>query len=70
MIYYSKSTYYNINPQLNEYINETQHWNASLYKHMPSCFVSQLSGLIIGLRPATERGRYKVTPSLIGWAQA
>ena len=27
-------------------------------------------GLILGLRPANERRRYKVTPSLIGWAQA
>ena len=27
------------------------------------------SGLIIGLRPANERRRYKVTPSLIDWAQ-
>ena len=26
------------------------------------------TGLILGLRPANER-RYKVTPSLIGWAQ-
>ena len=26
------------------------------------------SGLILGLRPANERRRYKVTPSLIGWA--
>ena len=26
-------------------------------------------GLILGLRPANERRRYKVTPSLIGWAQ-
>ena len=26
--------------------------------------------LILGLRPANERRRYKVTPSLIGWAQA
>ena len=25
--------------------------------------------LILGLRPANERRRYKVTPSLIGWAQ-
>ena len=24
---------------------------------------------ILGLRPANERRRYKVTPSLIGWAQ-
>ena len=27
------------------------------------------AGLILGLRPANERHRYKVTPSLIGWAQ-
>ena len=26
-------------------------------------------GLILGLRPANERRRYKVTPSLIGLAQ-
>ena len=26
-------------------------------------------GLILGLRPANERRRYKVTPSLIGWAR-
>ena len=28
------------------------------------------SGLILGLQPANERRRYKVTPSLIGWVQA
>ena len=28
------------------------------------------TGLILGLRPANERRRYKVTASLIGWAQA
>ena len=28
-----------------------------------------LPGLILGLCPANERRRYKVTPSLIGWAQ-
>ena len=28
-----------------------------------------LSGLILGLRPANERRRYQLTPSLIGWAQ-
>ena len=27
-----------------------------------------IAGLILGLRPANERRRYKVTPSLIGWA--
>ena len=26
-------------------------------------------GMILGLHPANERRRYKVTPSLIGWAQ-
>ena len=34
--------------------------------------VSEISGLILGLCPANERRRYKVTPvtpSLIGWAQ-
>ena len=28
-----------------------------------------MSGLILGLRPANERLRYKVTPSLIGWTK-
>ena len=28
------------------------------------------AGLILGLRSANERRRYKVTPSLIGWAQS
>ena len=39
-------------------------------KHTP-LFVTKyiLPGLILGLRPANERRRYKVTPSLIGWAQ-
>ena len=32
-------------------------------------FVENISGLFLGLRPANERHRYKVTPSLIGWAQ-
>ena len=27
------------------------------------------SGLILGLRPAIEKRRYKVTPSLIGWVR-
>ena len=31
--------------------------------------VSEVTGLILGLRPANERRHYKVT-SLIGWAQA
>ena len=28
-----------------------------------------ITGLILDLRPANERRRYKVTPSLISWAQ-
>ena len=27
------------------------------------------AGLILSLRPPNKRRRYKVTPSLIGWAQ-
>ena len=30
---------------------------------------SWTTGLILGLRPANDRRRYKVTPSPIGWAQ-
>ena len=36
------------------------------------CTLSQIyanSGMILGLRPANERRRYKITPSLIGGAQ-
>ena len=32
-------------------------------------FSSLFSGLVLGLRPANERQCYKVTLSLIGWAQ-
>ena len=36
----------------------------------PSLYhLSLTAGLIPGLRPANERRRYKVTPSLIGWVQ-
>ena len=31
--------------------------------------IERHSGLILGLRPANERRRYKVTSSLIDWAQ-
>ena len=34
-------------------------------RHIPY----DIAGLIVGLRPTNERRRYKVTPSLIGWAQ-
>ena len=32
-------------------------------------YVGVVSGLILGLRPANERRRFKVTPSLNGWEQ-
>ena len=32
-------------------------------------YVHAGTGLILGVCPASERRRYKVTPSLIGWAQ-
>ena len=32
-------------------------------------YTRQIAGLILGLRPANERRRYKVTPSLISLAQ-
>ena len=39
--------------------------------HSVIVYVSQQthSGLILGLPPTNEGRRYKVTPSLIGWAQ-
>ena len=38
-------------------------------KHIDFGKEMRISGLIWGLHPANERRRYKVTPSLIGWAQ-
>ena len=32
-------------------------------------FQNSITGLILGLHPANERRRYKVTASLIGWIQ-
>ena len=40
-----------------------------LIAHWLDWMSKYISGLILGLRPADERRRYKVTPSLIGWAQ-
>ena len=42
-----------------------------LWSHIAYFYVKKFhqAGLILGLRPANERRRYKVTPSLIGWAQ-
>ena len=38
-------------------------------QYQPVDNVSDNAELILGLPPANERRRYKVTPSLIGWAQ-
>ena len=40
-------------------------WNREIW----NCAYSRAEGLTLGLRPANERRRYKVTPSFIGWAQ-
>ena len=39
------------------------------WQYSPPITHSYTAKLIIGLRPANERGRYTVTPSLIGWVQ-
>ena len=44
--------------------NISKMWSVSLMPYI------SYSRLILGLRPANERRRYKVTPSLIGWAQS
>ena len=36
---------------------------------LPSLFCSGITGLILGLHPVSERRRYFVTTSLVGWAQ-
>ena len=41
----------------------------SWFQYIKSCFIYDNAGLILGLHPANERQRYKVTLSLIGWAQ-
>ena len=43
---------------------------ANELKAMASSCHKLHAGLILGLHPANERHRYKVTPSLIGWAQS
>ena len=41
----------------------------TLHPWIPGQDTTPVTGLILGLRPANERRRYKVRPSLIGWAQ-
>ena len=46
----------------------------AIEKIAPGCIVGRVAAnlypQILGLRPTNERGRYFVTASLIGWAQA
>ena len=44
------------------------HWSSKILQHFQD-LVTDETGLILGLRPANERHRFKVTRSLIGWAQ-
>ena len=46
---------------LKKYVAEFTDTHTHTYTHA--------QGLILGLRPANARRRYKVTPSLIGWVQ-
>ena len=42
---------------------------ATIYVSFSVILSEMNTGLILGLHPVNERRRYKVTPSLIGWAQ-
>ena len=42
---------------------------ASCHRLLVMILVGWHSGLILGLHPTNERCRYKITPSLVGWAQ-
>ena len=44
-------------------------FKSDLYSTNVIAVLHTVSGLILGLHPANDRRRYKVTPSLIGWAQ-
>ena len=46
------------------------HWNSQIKGIFIMSLLWYNTGLILGLHPANERRRYKVTPSLIGRAQA
>ena len=44
--------------------------NRNTLEHFGHHHVHENTGLILGLHPANARRRYKVTPSLTGWAQS
>ena len=52
--------------QRRDHLVPISYMNQSLAPRTSGDFTSP--GLILGLRPASERRRYNVTPSLIGWA--
>ena len=60
----------NITSVLIEHVRGFEKWNdpGSRYIQVIEAEWRMYAGLILGLRPANERRRYKVTPSLIGWA--
>ena len=45
------------------HVTRFKHHDTYLQQHV-------VTGVTLGLRPANEKRRYKVTPSLIGWAQS
>ena len=40
-----------------------------IFKENTDRSINQLTGIILCIRPANERGQYTLTPSLFGWAQ-
>ena len=46
------------------------HWGFLMIRLICICIQRSITGLILGLRPASERRRYFVTASLFGWVQA
>ena len=47
-------------------LSNVQKWKKNVYNHHHNDYTERL---ILGLRPASERRRYKLTLSLIGWVQ-
>ena len=66
-------------PDVAEFVHKHVAWNFKKIKTIQKLMISiadvihyqfiNLSELILGLHPASERHYYTTTPSLIGWAQ-
>ena len=54
---------------VSQFVSDLKRHGAYVERILWPVFTNTDSGLILGLRPADERRRYKVTPSLIDWAQ-